>query len=119
MSLSGIVINCYNMSSSISVNLLHGDVYVFINVHSDKNFKPKKKGFNWGYIEIKPIHTDVEQMECFWDNIEFFSESTLREIKEECEDELKEKGLFEKGLLKLIHKEVKRIKKLGFIRDAD
>ena len=107
------------MSSSISVYILYKSVSVFINVDTDKNFKPKKKGFNWGYIEIKPIRTDVKQRECFWDNIEFFSESTLKEIKEECEDELKEKCLFEKGLLKLIHKEVKRIKKLGFIRDAD
>ena len=99
------------VSNSITKYILLDEVSILINVDTNKKFKPKG-GENWGYIEIESIHTDSGKGSCFWDNIDFFLESDLKE----CKYELIEKGLYEKGILKVIKKEINNIKKLGYLK---
>lgn len=101
-------------SSAITRYILLDEVSILIHVDTKSNFKPKG-GENWGYIEIKPIHTDSGKGECFWDNIDFFL-NPMKEITADCKDELIEKRLYEKGILKVIKKQVKEIKKLGYLK---
>lgn len=99
------------ISNSITKHILLDEVAILISIDTKKDFKPKG-GNNWGCIEIKSIHKNSGKGECFWDNIDFFLESDLKE----CKDELKEKGLYEKGILKVIKKEINNIKKLGYLK---
>lgn len=70
----------------------------------------------WGYIEVEPIVT-TNKDSCFWDNLNFFLYDKFEEIKKDCKQELKDKGLHSKGFfkdfkkfLKVVRKEVENLK---------
>lgn len=66
-----------------------------------------------GYIQI----TDgrIEDKPLFWDGISFFVNCGKKEFKEECKEELKEKGYNWKETYKDIKTLLKRAKKLNII----
>ena len=71
---------------------------------------------NFGYIEIKCISTSDKEGELYWDNLEFFLNSSMKEIKEECKQEMKEKLHYDKKLLREIKKHLKYMKKKGYLK---
>jgi len=93
-----------------------GKATIEIVIDTDKKYKPKTEGHNWGYIEVAPIDISTTKETCFWDNIDFFAEASVKELIKECKGDLKYLGIYDKDILKEIKKEVKRIKKLGFLR---
>ena len=104
------------ITHSIKSYIITDKVTVEINIYTTKKFNPRVKKDIWGYIEIKYVNLFNGDECCFWDNIDFFATETLEEIKKECEEELKDNGLFEKNLLRKIKKEIDRIKKIGYIK---
>lgn len=71
---------------------------------------------NFGYIEIKCISTNDKKGELYWDNLEFFLNSSMKEIKDECKQEMKEKLHYDKKLLRDIKKHLKYMKKEGYLK---
>ena len=71
---------------------------------------------NFGYIEIKCVSTNDKKGVIFWDNLDFFLHGSMKEIKKECKDEMKEKLHYDKKLLKNIKKHLKYMKKKGYLK---
>ena len=64
----------------------------------------------WGYIEVEPVFTENDES-CFWDNLKFFLYESFEEIRKECEQELKGKGLHSKGFFKDFKKFLKVVRR--------
>lgn len=71
---------------------------------------------NFGYIDIKCVSTNDKEGYIFWDNLNFFLHSNIKEIKKECKEQMKEKLYYDKKLLKNIKKHLKRMKKKGYLK---
>ena len=93
-------------------------LFAMVGVSITDNFKSYVDGVleNFGYIEIKCISTNDKEGELYWDNLEFFLNSSMKEIKEECKDEMKEKLHYDKKLLMDIKKHLKYMKKKGYLK---
>ena len=93
-------------------------LFAMVGVSITDNFKSYVDGVleNFGYIEIKCISTNDKEGELYWDNLEFFLNSSMKEIKEECKDEMKEKLYYDKKLLMDIKKHLKYMKKKGYLK---
>ena len=93
-------------------------LFAMIGVSITDNFKSYVDGVleNFGYIEIKCISTNDKEGELYWDNLEFFLNSSMKEIKEECKQEMKEKLHYDKKLLMDIKKHLKYMKKKGYLK---
>ena len=93
-------------------------LFAMVGVSITDNFKSYVDGVleNFGYIQIKNIKTNDKQGELFWDNLEFFLNSSMKEIKEECKQEMKEKLHYDKKLLRDIKKHLKYMKKEGYLK---
>ena len=87
-------------------------VWVELTLSVDENLKPGKHLF--GDIQIESVYTNNPE-KIFWDGLEFFINGKKKELKEECEDELVEKGLYVKGTFKAIKALLKEAKKLGIL----
>ena len=59
---------------------------------------------------------DIDNVDFYWDNLEFFLNSSMKEIKEECKQEMKEKLHYDKKLLMDIKKHLKYMKKEGYLK---
>lgn len=88
------------------------------NLDIKVNISLKNKGLSlwkvdkslFGYIEVKSIHSDVKES-CFWDNLAFFLESSKSKIKDSVYEELVQKNLYHKDVVKTIKKLLKNFKK--------
>ena len=101
------------------VKYIEGEKLVaMVGVSITDNFKSYVDGVleNLGYIEIKCISTNDKEGELYWDNLEFFLNSSMKEIKEECKQEMKEKLHYDKKLLMDIKKHLKYMKKEGYLK---
>ena len=101
------------------VKYVEGEKLVaMVGVSITDNFKSYVDGVleNFGYIEIKCISTNDKEGELYWDNLEFFLNSSMKEIKEECKQEMKEKLHYDKKLLMDIKKHLKYMKKEGYLK---
>ena len=56
---------------------------------------------NQGYIKIKS-NISSNKNYCFWDNLDFFIYNNKKTIKEECKQELIDKNLYVKQIIKAI-----------------
>ena len=94
------------------------NLFAMVGVIITDNFKSYVDGVleNFGYIEIKCISTNDKEGELYWDNLEFFLNSSMKEIKEECKQEMKEKLHYDKKLLMDIKKHLKYMKKEGYLK---
>ena len=105
------------MDRQMVYNLYTERSIVSFRLNLEPNGKPSKVFDSfWGYIEVKPIHTTNENS-CFWDNLDFLLYNSFEEIKKDCKQELKDKGLHSKGFfkdfkrfLKVVRKEVENLK---------
>ena len=93
-------------------------LFAMVGVSITDNLKSYVGGVleNFGYIEIKCISTNDKKGELYWDNLEFFLNSSMKEIKEECKQEMKEKLHYDKKLLRDIKKHLKYMKKEGYLK---
>lgn len=93
-------------------------LFAMVGVSITDNLKSYVGGVleNFGYIEIKCISTNDKKGELYWDNLEFFLNSSMKEIKEECKQEMKEKLHYDKKLLRDIKKHLKYMKKKGYLK---
>lgn len=101
------------------VKCIEGEkLFAMVGVSITDNFKSYVGGVleNCGYIEIKCISTNDKKGELYWDNLEFFLNSSMKEIKEECKQEMKEKLHYDKKLLRDIKKHLKYMKKEGYLK---
>ena len=100
-------------------NYVEGDVlFAMVGVSITDDFKSCVDGVleNFGYIEIKCISTNDKKGELYWDNLNFFLHGSMKDIKNECKDEMKEKLYYDKKLLKNIKKHLKYMKKKGYLK---
>lgn len=93
-------------------------LFAMVGVGITDSFKSYVGGVleNCGYIEIKCISTNDKEGELYWDNLDFFLNSSMKEIKEECKQEMKEKLHYDKKLLRDIKKHLKYMKKEGYLK---
>ena len=88
---------------------------VELNISVKKDLTGHKENeplHNFGYIRISGYNY------CFWDNVDFFISAGKKEFKEECKEELKQKGFEDwKTIYKKIKSLLKRAKKLSLITD--
>ena len=101
------------------VKYIEGEkLFAMVGVSITDNFKSYVDGVleNFGYIEIKCISTSDKKGELYWDNLDFFLNSSMKEIKKECKEEMKEKLHYDKKLLKNIKKHLKYMKKKGYLK---
>ena len=100
-------------------NYVEGDVlFAMVSVSITDNFKSYvgTNLQNFGYIEIKCVSTNDKEGYIFWDNLDFFLHSSIKEIKKECKEEMKEKIYYDKKLLKNIKKHLKYMRKKGYLK---
>lgn len=86
-----------------------------VELHISVNKKLKKqKGnlINFGYIDIVKQESNEESVN--WDNLEWFFDID-EEKEKELIDELKEKNLYNKGVIKDIKKLIKKAIKLNLL----
>ena len=101
------------------VKYIEGEkLFAMVGVSITDDLKSSVDGVleNFGYIEIKCISTNDKEGELYWDNLEFFLNSSMKEIKEECKQEMKEKLHYDKKLLRDIKKHLKYMKKKGYLK---
>ena len=93
-------------------------LFAMVGVSITDDFKSYVDGIleNFGYIEIKCISTNDKKGELYWDNLEFFLNSSMKEIKEECKQEMEERLHYDKKLLRDIKKHLKYMKKEGYLK---
>lgn len=91
------------------------EVELNISVKDDlTGHKENEPLHNFAYIQISTGYKDKE--DCFWDNVDFFILAGKKEFKEECKEELKQKGFEDwKTIYKKIKSLLKRAKKLNLI----
>ena len=94
------------------------DLFAMVSVFITDDFKScvGTNLENFGYIEIECISTIDKKDVIFWDNLNFFLHSSIKEIKKECKEEMKEKLYYDKKLLKNIKKHLKYMKKNGYLK---
>ena len=100
-------------------NYVEGDdLFAMVSVSITDNFQSYAGTNleNFGYIEIKCISTNDKEGTIFWDNLDFFLHSSIKEIKKECKEQMKEKLYYDKKLLKNIKKHLKYMKKKGYLK---
>ena len=100
-------------------NYVEGDVlFAMVSVSITDNFKSYvgTNLQNFGYIEIKCVSTNDKEGYIFWDNLDFFLHSSIKEIKKECKEEMKEKIYYDNKLLKNIKKHLKYMRKKGYLK---
>ncbi len=87
---------------------------VYLNLSLTEDLKPNEGNLkNFGYIKV--TNGDIEEDNCFWDNISFFIKCGEEEFRKECKQDLKSKGFKIKAAYKTIKKLIKRAKKLNLI----
>ena len=100
-------------------NYVEGDdLFAMVSVSITDNFQSYvgTNLENFGYIEIKCISTNDKEGTIFWDNLDFFLNSNIKEIKKECKEQMKENLYYDKKLLKNIKKHLKYMKKRGYLK---
>ena len=100
-------------------NYVEGDdLFAMVSVSITDNFKScvGTNLQNFGYIEIECISTNDKEGALFWDNLDFFLHGSMKEIKKNCKEEMKEKLYYDKKLLKNIKKHLKYMKKKGYLK---
>lgn len=90
-----------------------GDIYIQISVHVTDNWEVIEK-YNEGHIEIGNIFTDNKKIVC-WDNLEYFLDKSQKDLKKECKQILEVKGLYEKGMFKILHKMLSEFVESGYL----
>lgn len=90
---------------------------VELNIAVKEDLSRYKEGealCNFGHIQVSTGYLDNK--DCFWDNLSFFISAGKKEFKEECKEELKQKGFEDwKSIYKKIKVLLKRAKKLNLI----
>jgi hypothetical protein len=104
------------MENNIStyVQLYMNDIELNISVKKDlTGYKDDEPLYQFGYIQI----TDgtIGDKPFFWDNLSYFINCGKKEFKEECKEELKEKGYDWKETYRDIKILLKRAKKLKLL----
>ncbi len=92
-------------------------IQISISVSLNDKFKPYKKGeplYNFGHIEIESIYNDNTKT-CFWDNLQFFLDSSKKEIYKECFDDLKDNDLYHEEVFKSIRRMIKLLIKHKYL----
>ena len=100
-------------------NYVEGDkIFAMVSVFITDDFKSNvgTNVENFGYIEIQCISTNDKDGSLFWDNLDFFLHGSMKEIKNECKQEMKEKLHYDKKLLREIKKHLKYMKKNGYLK---
>lgn len=93
-----------------TVELYLGDVA--LTICTDKKFKGGDK--NFGFITVGGLINDDKN--CFWDNLDWFDGIKYKKFKEECEEELEDKGFNVIETFYSIKRLIKRAKKQKLIR---
>lgn len=97
---------------STYIQLFKDDVELNLGVNEDLTAKDGVLK-NWGYIQITDGSLDTKPL--FWDNTDFFLNCGKKEFKEDCKEELKERGYDWREIYKTIKTLLKRAKKLKII----
>ena len=74
------------------------DINVKLSIDLDEFSNPEN---NQGYIKIKS-NISSNKNYCFWDNLDFFIYNDIKNLKEECKQELIDKNLYVKQIFKAI-----------------
>ena len=107
------------MQNYISVYVGDDIAQIEIKVALSDDFKSSvgSRLENLGWIEISHVtSSDEHSGNMFWDNINFFVKSTKSELKKECQQELKEKGLYYKGIYRDIKRGLESLVKAGYLK---
>ena len=97
-----------------NVQFCLNDIELNISVKKDlTGYKYDEPLYQFGYFQI----TDgkIGDKPLFWDNVCFFTECSKKEFKEECKEELKDKGYNWKETYRDIKILLKRAKKLKLL----
>lgn len=92
-----------------TVELYLGDVA--LTIWTDKKFKGEEG--NRGYIEVGG-YSDPEK-NSFYDNLDFFLSNSKKDIREECEGDLEDKGFHVRDTLRTIRRLIKKALKKGLL----
>lgn len=106
----------YDKSIELNNDVIPNSCLLKISVSIGNDFKTLvgTKLENWGYIEITSCCTR-EKTNCFWDNLNFFLKASKSEIKEQCENELINKGFYYKGFFKDLQKMIDELVDAGYL----